>query len=227
MTAAQQEFHHVEKSIFVQKAQAKAKLMKRRKERGVSLTLMATVALIMVLAGHLTYQAVADGFPQLYLNGLGKGQNTVELSKFSLAGVSPGMTPAMVKRVHKSAIIRISDNGRTMGYFAHRGADVRTWHLGQANKQSAYRIRARQTFPASAEQEVLGNLAVKFGRPIDGNCDISAVRGNRDCHFSWRTQSIDLQAKTEIQKMGNGQSSLRLTLTAEDVTLRRTAENSH
>ena len=154
-------------------------------------------------------------------NGAVKMVSKADVSEFSFARVSFGMTPTMVGRIHKGAHTRIRGTGALIGDFRHDDADIRVWHLGPRHKQALWRIRATQTFEVSREAEVLRALALRFGKPIDGTCDISQVRGNSDCEFSWRAQNIDIRAKTD-RRLGTAKArTFQLMLTAEDIRLSR------
>lgn len=205
-----------EESVFVQRARREAREKQRRKEQRFFLILLSTAIILLIVAAHMTYKAVVGPLPDLHLNGLGLGYSRTEVSSFQLAGVSPGMTPAMVRKSHADARTHVTDGDITVLSFAHGDADVTVWHLGQADGQQAFRIRTAQTFDAAKEDAVLQAMGRQFGRPVSESCDVSAISASRECSYSWRADAIDLRARTRRTERG----TLELTLTAEDVQIR-------
>lgn len=206
---------HRELSIFVLRARREADALQRRKEQRLSAGLIAFVVALLIAGAYLTYNALADRLPEPRLGGMGGAYSRVEVASFQLAGVSPGMTPAMVRKIHPDARTRAADGGMAVSSLSYRGAEATVWHLSQADGQQAFRIRAVQTFNAAQESEILASMGQRYGRPLSDDCDISAVTGAKDCRYAWRAQAIDLRARTRLTADG----TLELTLTAEDVQL--------
>lgn len=212
-----------EESIFVKRAKQEAKRRQRQKENRFFVFVLSAVIAMLILAAHFTYEAVVGHLPELHMAGMGLGYNRAnDVSSFQLAGVSPGMTPAMVRKAHDKAEVRVTDSNVTLSSFTFRDADVTVWHLDQANGQLAFRIRSSQTFTAAQEEDVLKALGRKFGRPISDSCENSRITGIKDCRFAWRADSIDLKAITRQTPDG----MLSLTLQAEDVQLRSLLEKA-
>lgn len=204
-----------EESVFVQRARQEAAALRRRKEQRFFTFLISIVIALLIVGVHLTYKAMTAPLPEPRLNGMGMGYTRVEVASFQLAGVAPGMTPAMVRKVHPAARTRVTEGGVTVSSLSFRGADVTVWHLSQPDGQQAFRIRTVQTFDASREADVMASLGQRYGRPLSDDCDVSAVTGAKDCRYSWRAQAIDLKA--HVRQTAKG--ALELTLTAEDVQI--------
>ncbi len=102
-----------------------------------------------------------------------------------LGGVTLGMTPADVRRLHPNLALTAADTGESRGTFVFHGVAYTVWFLGRDGGEKAFRIRADETFPTFTEADFQARFAEIFGRPVTSECTRSTLSGVDKCRFRW------------------------------------------
>jgi len=106
-------------------------------------------------------------------------------SLLQLAGVTLGMTPADVRRLHPTLALTPAETGETTGTFVFRGISYSVRFLSRDNGEKAFRIRADEVLPSFTEADFQARFAQRFGRPATSECIRRKMSGTDECRFRW------------------------------------------
>lgn len=160
------------------------------------LCLLGVLVLGMVTAMVLRADSADADTDWVTLFTVGKGAGPLHLG-----GVTLGMTPADIRRLHPNLALTAAATGESLGTFVFRGVAYTVWFLGRDGGEKAFRIRADETFPTFTEAHFQARFAEIFGRPATSECTRSTVSGVDECRFRWWPAdgaSLDV-ATTQVQ----------------------------
>ena len=106
-------------------------------------------------------------------------------SLLQLAGVTLGMTPADVRRLHPTLALTPAETGETTATFVFHGIPYSVWFLSRDDGEKAFRIRADEVLPSFTEADFQARFAQRFGRPATSECIRRKMSGTDECRFRW------------------------------------------
>ena len=148
-------------------------------------------------------------------------EHKVEEEKFKLDGVTLGMTPEMVHRLHSNLILTDRGDGEKKGtYVSEKGGAFTALFLDDEGGHKAYRMRFSHAYKSITESDIIGKLSKDYGLPTTSDCSRRAVIRLRECRYSWLVAGgISLNALIRESKNSSGGIRTELTLNAVDTNL--------
>ncbi len=141
---------------------------------------LGILVLGMVIAMVLREDTEDTGTDWASLFALGKTEGPLQL-----AGVTLGMTPADVRRLHPTLALTPAETGETTGTFVFRGIPYSVWFLSRDDGEKAFRIRGDEVLPTFTEANFQARFAQKLGRPATSECIQRKMSGADECRFRW------------------------------------------
>ena len=203
--------------------------IRARRARRISNLVMVLVFSLVGLAGYFTYKntAVSEiSWASLFFNP------KIKEKGFQIGGVTLGMTPAMIGRLHSNLEVSTGENGEKKGSYASGGAFYNLKFIGTAGDYKAYRLRYDQAFSTIPQTEILDSISRKHGNPATSDCVRSIAKPATRCHFRWwpdggvvldvyiaEIDGLSGQTRTEV-------SVLAVDMNLEGKRLRRLAKQS-
>lgn len=129
-----------------------------------------------------------------------------------LAGVTLGMTPADVRRLHPTLALTPAETGETTATFVSRGIPYSVWFLSRDDGEKAFRIRADEVLPSFTEADFQARFAQRFGRPATSECIRRKMSGTDECRFRW-WPSDGASLNVDIAQVKTSAGRPRTTLT--------------
>lgn len=149
------------------------------------------------------------------LFALGKTEGLLQL-----AGVTLGMTPAQVRRLHPTLALTPAETGETTGTFVFRGIPYSVWFLSRDDGEKAFRIRADEVLPSFTEADFQARFAQRFGRPATSECVRRKMSGTDECRFRWwPSDGASLNVAIARVKTSAGRPRTTLTTVLADTYL--------
>ena len=137
-----------------------------------------------------------------------------------LAGVTLGMTPADVRRLHPTLALTPTETGETTGTFVFRGISYSVRFLSRDNGEKAFRIRADEVLPSFTDADFQARFAQKFGRPATSECVRRKMSGTDECRFRWwPSDGASLNVAIARVKTSAGRPRTTLTTVLADTYL--------
>lgn len=137
-----------------------------------------------------------------------------------LAGVTLGMTPAQVRRLHPTLALTPAETGETTGTFVFRGIPYSVRFLSRDDGEKAFRIRADEVLPTFTEADFQARFAQRFGRPATSECVRRKMSGTDECRFRWwPSDGASLNVAIARVKTSAGRPRTTLTTVLADTYL--------
>ncbi len=204
------------------KSKRKRQSLPKKEDRPFSTTGFVLLCLLgfLALAGFLFYKA-NYGADVPWISLFFEHKAKVKRDKFKLEGVSLGMTPEMVRRLHSNLILTDRRDGEKKGtYVSEKGGAFTTLFLDEEGGRKAYRMQFVHAYKSLTESEIIGRLSKDYGIPTTSSCLRRAVRRIRECRYSWLVSGgVSLNALIRERRDNSGAVRTELTLNAVDTNL--------
>ena len=207
-------------SMKTVKLKHKRQYLQKKEDRSFSMTCLVLLCLLgfLALTGFLFYKAnygTDVSWVSLFF------EQKVKKDKFKLEGVSLGMTPEMVRRLHSNLILTDRGDGEKKGtYVSEKGGAFTTLFLDADGGRKAYRMQFVQAYKSLTESEIIGRLSKGYGIPATSSCLRRAVRRILECRYSWLVSGgVSLNALIRERRDGYGAVRTEFTLNAVDTNL--------
>ncbi len=178
---------------------------------------MLLVFSLVGLAGYFTYKSTAINeisWTSLFFN------RKIKEKGFEIGGVTLGMTPAMIGRLHSNLKLTTGKDGGKNGSYASGGAFYNLKFISTEGDYKAYRLRYDQAFSTIPQTEILNSISRKHGNPATSDCVRSTAKSATKCHFRWWPDGgVVLDVYTAEIDDTRGRTHTEVSMVAVDMNL--------
>lgn len=136
---------------------------------------------------------------------------------FELGGIKLGISPTEAKLIYPSLRLE-PDPGGQKGFFLHHDGDYQIFFKGLEQKERAYLVQSRHSFPKVSYLELLSELSARYGRPTGSSCTAAENEISIQCNLFWKKTRVHLTAKIKTSASQGGEDTRTLLrVTASDI----------